>query len=363
MQKLRVLVLFGGSANDYTQSLLSAVSVLHALPEDQYECVPVGINRRGRWLYYPGDPELIAASELQKLAPGWNDNDHPKIPSWDENPDCTTAILSPDPVHHGILVLEDNGEYTRKRVDVVFSLLQGSIGEDGSVQGLCELSGIPYVGSGVLGSAVCRNKAATHQILSAFGIPTAHYHAVPQRDLNRLEHELDQIEEKLMYPVYVKPASNDCAVAAGKASNRAELLAMIKRAFTQDSTVLVEELCEGREYRVGVFGCERPFASFVGSLNKEGSVTVPAALDDESVSIMRDMAVDAFCALSCKGLALFDFYQEENGSILLGEVNTMPALYESAPYPVLMADLGMRYPYLLAKLIEQAVEHSDGGIF
>lgn len=362
MRKLRVLVLFGGSANDYTQSLLSAVSVLNALPEDQYECVPVGINRRGRWLYYPGDYDQIAASELQKLTPGFNETDFPKIQPWDENPDCMTAILSPDPVHHGILVLEDSGEYTRKRVDVVFSLLQGSIGEDGSVQGLCELSGIPFVGSGVLGSAVCRDKAFTHRILQAANIPTARYHAVPQRDLNRLEHELDQIEAKLRYPVYVKPSSNDSAVAAGKANDRAELLAMIKRAFTQDSTVLVEELCEGREYRVGVFGCERPFASFVGSLNKDGSVTVPAQLDDESVSIIRDMAVDAFCALSCKGLALFDFYQEESGNILLGEVNTIPELYETAPYPVLMADLGMRYPYLLAKLIEQAIEHSDRGI-
>ncbi len=363
MQKLRVLVLFGGSAKNYTESLLSAVSVLKTLSqEEQYECVAVGINRRGRWLFYPGDYDLIAASELQKLTPGWDEQTHPKIPAWDEHSDCATAILSPDPVHHGILVLDDDKGYTRKRVDVVFSLIQGELGENGSIQGLCALSGIPFVGSGVQGSAVCRNKAVTHQILADARIPTARWYAVPQRDINRLEYELEQIEDRFDYPVFVKPARNDFSVAAGTARNRAELLAMIKRAFTQDSTALVEELVRGREYRVGVFGYDTPFAYFVGSVAPDGSVTVPADLDDQSVSIMRDMAVDAFCALSCQGMALFDFYQQEGGNILLGEVNTVPALYESAPYPTLMADLGMRYPDLLAKLIQQATEHADRGL-
>ncbi|MBR3267416.1 MAG: D-alanine--D-alanine ligase [Oscillospiraceae bacterium] len=344
MARIKLLVLFGGVSNDYSDSLASAVSVLQTLPDEKYEVVPVGINKKGRWLYFPGDYAEIL-----------NDK-------WSENTDCTSAVLSPDPAHRGILILED-GSYTLKRIDAILSLLQGSYGEDGAIQGLCELSRIPYVGNSISSSAVCRNKALTHTLLQDAGIQIPNWLTVPRRNLSRLDRECDRIEAAMDYPLYIKPSGSDSAAASGIAQNRNDLAAMIKRAFTQDTTVLIEELCEGREFRVAVFGYDMPFASFPGELNrsKDLPMTVPADLDDETVRIMRETAIAAFRVLECKELALIDFYLTVRGEILLGEVNTMPALSEHAPYPVLMGDLGMRYPYLIEKLIEQAAEHADRG--
>lgn len=346
MAKLKLLILFGGSSNDYQNSLDSAASVLRTLSSEEYEyeIVPVGINKKDRWLYFPGGYDEIADG------------------TWAENPDCSPAILSPDPAHRGILILED-GTYTLKRIDVIFSVLQGQYGEDGAIQGLCELSHIPYVGNGILSSALCRNKAMTHALLTAAGIPMPNWVSVSQRNLNRLEHEYDRIEEALDYPIYVKPAGSNSSIASGVAENREQLSKLVKRAFTQDRTVLAEELVRGREFRIGVFGYDLPFASFAGELveGNNGKMVIPAELDDTTVRIIREMVISAFCALECCSLALFDVYCTERGDILLGEVNTMPELTEIAAYPELMADLGMRYPYLLEKLIEQAVEHADRG--
>ena len=339
MAKLRLLILFGGATNEYENSCTTAVSILRTLQDDQYEIVPVGINKKGRWLFFPGD--------IDEIEDG----------TWSENPDCSPAVLSPDPAHRGVLILED-GSYTLKRIDVVFSVLQGCYGEDGSIQGLCELSHIPYVGNGVLGSAVCRNKAFTHSLLNAAGIATPHWVAVSQRNLSQLEHEYERIESKLEYPVFVKPAGCNDSIASGLANNRAELAAHVKRAFTQDSTVLVEEFVKGREFRIGVFGYDLPFASFVGEITADG-MTVPAELDDATSQTIRELAITAYQTLECRSLALFDIFWTKRGDILFGEVNTMPELTEKDIYPELMSDLGMRYRYLLEKLIEQAVEHAD----
>ena len=339
MARSKLLVIFGGVSGEYESSLASAASILRVINTEKYEIVPVGINKKGRWLYFPGETEEIENGK------------------WTENPDCSPAILSPDPAHRGVLIMED-GSYTLKRIDVVFSVLQGKYGEDGAIQGLCELSHIPYVGNGILGSAVCRNKAITHALLTAAGIPMPHWIAVSQRNLNRLEREYERIEEQFEYPVYVKPASSNSSIASGIAANRAELAAHVKRAFTQDSTVLVEELVHGREFRIGVFGYDLPFASFVGEM-KDGAVTVPADLDDTTAQTIRELAITAYQTLECRSLALFDLFCTERGDILFGEVNTLPELTELSVYPQLMADLGMRYRYLLEKLIEQAVEHAD----
>ena len=339
MAKTKVLVLFGGASNEYETSCRTAAAILHTLEDDRFEIVPVGISKKGRWLYFPGETEEIGSGK------------------WVENPDCSPAVLSPDPAHRGILILED-GSYTLKRIDVVFSVLMGKYGEDGAVQGLCELSHIPYVGNGILGSAICRSKAVTHSVLSTAGIPMPHWTTVAQRNISRLEREYDRIEEQLFYPVYVKPSSCNSSVASGIAADRAELAAHVKRAFTQDSTVLIEELVHGREFRIGVFGYDLPFASFVGELTADG-LTVPADLDDTTAQTIRELAITAYQALECRSLALFDLFYTERGDILFGEVNTLPELTEHAIYPELMGDLGMRFRYLLEKLIEQAIEHSD----
>ncbi len=341
MAKMKVLILFGGTSTDYEQSLHSATAVLQALPEEQFEAIPIGISKKGRWLYFPGDVSEIISGE------------------WEQNPDCSPAVLSPDPAHRGILILEDD-TFSLKRVDIIFSLLHGAYGEDGAVQGLCELSHIPYIGNGILGSAVCRNKAMAHEILNAMGIRTPKWFSISQRNLSRLEQKCEEAEELLGFPVFVKPASCDASKGTNIARTHEELVTAVKLAFTQDSTVLIEQLIEGRELRIAVFGYDLPFASFVGEM-KDGTITVPCEIDDTLGAAVRDIALQAYTALDCKELALFDFFLAANGEILLGEVNTMPSLAEDAPYPVLMNDLGMRYTYLLEKLIEQALEHADRG--
>lgn len=342
MAKIKVLVLFGGATETgYRQSLCSAADVLQAIPEDKYEVIPLGLNKRGRWLYFQGSCAEIADG------------------SWERNPDCIPTVLSPDAAHHGILILEDE-ELTHKRVDVVLSLISDRCGEDGSVQGLCELSRIPYVGNNVLGSAIAHNKKIAHTLLNAANIRTPKWMAVSQRDLSRLERECENIEHELGYPVFVKPAGVDSAFGENAAHTREELLTAMKRAFTQDSTILVEQFIHGRELCVGVFGYDLPFTSFVGE--KIGDIVqVPANVDETISESMRSIALDAYRALECRGLALVDFYLTANDEILLDEINTVPALSKQSPYPTLMADLGMRYSYLLDKLIEQAIEHSDRG--
>lgn len=344
MAKTRVLILFGGTTGKAESSQKSAAAVMHALPHDQYEFVPVGITAKGRWLYFPGSAEEILSGQ------------------WAESPDCSPAVLSPDPAHNGILVLNDDcNSYSHKRVDVIFPCLRSRHGEDGAIQGLCDMTGIPYTGNGILGSAVCRNKAFTHKVLQAAEIRTPLWRAVYQRNLNRLEHEYDKIEERLAYPICVKPSGCDGSAVFGVAKNRDELAGLIKLGFTQDNAVLTEELILGREFRVGVFGYDLPFASYVGEVcgKNENQLKIPAALPDDIADRMRKIAIRAFCVLDCKGLALFDFYFTAEGEILLGEVNTMPELTEISPYPLLMADLGMRFPYLIEKLIEQAIDHAD----
>ncbi len=339
MAKIKVLVLFGGmTANEYRQSLTAAADVLEAIPEDKYEVIPLGRNARGRWLYFQGSYAEIADG------------------SWERNPDCIPTVLSPDAAHHGILITDDEG-FTHKRVDVVFSLMSDRSGEDGSVQGLCELTGIPYVGNNVLGSAIAHNKKIANTLLNAAGIATPKWIAVSQRSLSRLERECENIEHKLGYPVFVKPACVDSAFGENAAHDREELLTAMKRAFTKDCTILVEQFVTGRELCVGVFGYDMPFATFVGEKH-DNSVIVPAALDELLSDTVRKLALDAFNTLECRGLALVDFHFAESGEILVDEVNTAPILSENAAYPLLMNDLGMRYGYLLDKLIQQAVEHA-----
>ncbi|MBR3678661.1 MAG: D-alanine--D-alanine ligase [Oscillospiraceae bacterium] len=344
MAKLKVLILFGGTSVGNEHSIRSAAAVIRTLSDEKYELVPLGISKKGRWLYFPGD-----ISEIENGC-------------WEQNPDCSPAILSPDPAHRGILVLEDD-TYSLKRIDIIFSLLHGDHGEDGAIQGLCELSNIPYIGNGILSSAICRNKAMTHQVLNASGIRTPKWYAVQQRDLNRLDAKCEDVEHALSYPMFVKPSSANAAKGTAVAHSREELQKAIKLAFTQDTTVLVEQLVEGRELRIAVFGYDMPFASFVGEIIKDETgadkFIVPTEIDDTTHSIIREIAIQAFSALECHELALFDFFYAANGEILLGEVNTIPSLSEQDAYPLLMNDLGMRYSYLLDKLIEQALEHAE----
>ncbi len=354
MSKIRVAVLFGGASSEHDISLKSATHIIENIPRDKYEVVCVGITKKGRWLYYPGDTVCIASGE------------------WERDPDCTSAILSPDPIHKGLITIE-NGEASVKKIDVVFPVIHGKNGEDGTIQGLLDLARIPYVGCGLLASAACMDKAATHTMLDYNGIRTAKWRVVTQREMNKLEERCEAVAEELGFPLFVKPANAGSSIGVNRANNAEELLDAVKIAFSHDNKVIVEECIVGRELEVAVFGYDSPFASFVGEIEScktfydydakyilSGSnLFIPARIPYEKGREIQEVAIKAYRAMGCKGLSRVDFFLTEDGEIILNEINTMPGFTSISMYPKLMEDLGMSPSYLVDKLIEQAIDNAD----
>ena len=354
MAKTRVAVLFGGASSEHDISLKSATFVIENIPKDKYDVICIGITKKGRWLYYPGDISAIATGE------------------WERNPDCASAVLSPDPLHKGFITME-NGEASVKNIDVVFPVLHGRNGEDGTVQGLLDLAKIPYVGCGLLASACCMDKAVTHTILDYNGIRTAKWRMLLEYEMNDLEARCEQIASELGYPLFIKPANSGSSIGVHRAENQQELLDGIREAFSHDEKVIVEEQIVGRELEVAVFGYDAPFASFVGEISSckefydfdakyvlDGSqLSIPAELTLEKNREFQEVAVKAYKAMGCKGLSRVDFFLTEKDEIILNEINTMPGFTSISMYPKLMRHLGMKPAYLVDKLIEQALDSND----
>ncbi|MGN0630282.1 MAG: D-alanine--D-alanine ligase family protein [Ruminococcus sp.] len=353
MAKTRVAVLFGGVSSEHDVSLISASNVIRSIPGDKYDVICIGITKKGRWLYFPGDVNEIASG------------------AWEKNPDCTSAIISPDPIHKGIVTIE-NGEIYIKKVDVVFPVLHGRNGEDGRLQGLLEMARLPYVGCDTLGSAACMDKCMTHTVLDYNGIRTAKWAAVLQSDINHLDAKCTAMAETLGFPLFVKPANAGSSIGVNKANNIEELKDAIQIAFSHDRKVVVEEFIKGRELEVAVFGYDAPFASYVGEIepaaefydyddkyvNGSSKLYIPARIDEKKSDEIRAAAVEAYKAMGCKGLSRVDFFLTEAGEVILNEINTMPGFTSISMYPKLMENLGMEQSYLVDKLIEQAMENT-----
>ncbi len=351
MSKIKVAVLFGGVSNEHDISLISATNIINAIPADKYDVIPIGITKKGRWLFYPGDVNAIASG------------------SWDANPDCVPAVILPDPMYHGIVKIID-GTYSVAKIDVVFPALHGQHGEDGTIQGLLEMSGIPYVGSGCLPSAICMDKAAAHTILEANGIKMAKWRTVLQSELNRLDEICDGIAGELDYPLFVKPANSGSSVGVNKADSFEELKDAVKIAFSHDKKVLVEEYVKGRELECAVFGNESPFTSEAGeiiSCNEfydyeakyilgTSGIKIPAGIDSAASSEIKETALKAYKAAGCSGLARVDFFLKEDGTVILNEINTMPGFTPISMYPKLMENMEISQPELLDRLISLALE-------
>lgn len=354
MAKIKAAVIFGGTSQEHELSLASAAEVIRNIPRASYEVISIGITRKGRWLYFPGDSSEIADG------------------SWESNPDCTSAILSPDPLHRGIMIIE-NGEVSFRKIDVAFPVLQGKRGADGTIQGLLDMSGIPYVGCGLLASASCMDKSHTHMVLDDYGIKTADWKLIGQSNLNRIDEKCEEISRLLEFPLAVKPANSGCSAGTSVAENLGELITAVKIAFSNDNKVVVEKYVNGRKLEVAVFGYDAPFASYVGEIlptNKNYDPTearkdpaddfcVPADLSDKMHNMIRETALKAFKALGCKGLARVEFFLAEDGTLLLNKVITAPGMRLNSVYPQLMAHLGMDMGYLVDKLLEQAMENAE----
>ena len=354
MAKTKVAVLFGGASSEHDISLKSAAFVIENIPKDKYDVITIGITKKGRWLYYPGETSAIPTGE------------------WEYDSDCVSAVLSPDPVHKGIITLE-NGEVVVKKIDVVFPVLHGRNGEDGTIQGLLDLAKIPYVGCGLLASAACMDKAVTHTILDYNGVHTAKWRQIFSHEMKQLQSRCSEIAQALGYPLFIKPANSGSSIGVHRAENEEEMLAGVREAFSHDDKVIIEECITGRELEVAVFGYDAPFASFVGEISSckefydfdakyvlDGSqLSIPAELTLEKGREIQAEALRAYKAMGCKGLSRVDFFLKEDGEIIVNEINTMPGFTEISMYPKLMRHLGMKPTYLVDKLLEQALDSND----
>lgn len=338
--KIKVGVVFGGQSTEHEVSLVTAESVLRNMDAEKYEITMIGITKKGQWLKYTGPINKIGTGEWQEFA-------KEEAFHWEE---C-------------------------KSFDVIFPLLHGCNGEDGTIQGLFELAGVPYVGSGVLGSALGMDKAYAKIIFEKENIPQGYYLTFTRKQIcNNIESVIENIESKLEYPCFVKPSNAGSSIGVNKAKNRMELHNALKIAAQYDRRILVEEFINGREIECAVLGNDEPVASIVGEIipgkefydydakykDENSRIIIPADLPENTVELIRNYAVKAFKSLDCSGLSRVDFFvHKETGNIYINEINTMPGFTSISMYPKLWEASGLPYARLIDKLLELAVERFE----
>jgi D-alanine-D-alanine ligase len=357
MAKTRLAILYGGRSAEHQVSVVSARSVMEALDPDRFEVVPIAITREGAWLLPDRSPLELTAS----------DGALPEV-------DAAGRELAVRPERGGsggLMVSPPEGQGVRE-VDVVFPILHGPLGEDGTVQGLFELADLPYVGSGVLASALAMDKAMAKVVLAQAGLPQGPYLVVPERDWRASPDRVAaEVAGRLAYPVFTKPARLGSSIGISKVKTPGELAAGLAAAFAHDTKALVEQGIAARELECGVLGNDAPEASVVGEvipshefydfeakyLDDALKLEIPAQVPDAVRAQVRELSLRAFQALDCEGFARVDFfYEEATGRVLLNEVNTIPGFTPKSMFPMLWAASGLAYPDLVARLVDLAVE-------
>jgi D-alanine-D-alanine ligase len=349
-RKLRVGVLFGGRSGEHEVSLASAASVIRGLDPQKYEAVPIGITKEGHWLVGAGAqkmlPEVLKAGQR--------------------------VVMSADPTETALIALDGGGAAGGQKLDVIFPVIHGTFGEDGTMQGLLELAGLPFVGAGVLGSAIGMDKDVAKKLMQVAGIPVVPWIAVQRADWERNPKEIRRaVEKKFKYPVFVKPATLGSSVGMTKVHSRAELGPALDLAAEFAVKILVERAVSAREIEVSVLGNHDPKASIPGEILphrefydyaakylEEGTqLRIPAKLKKSEIKKVQAMAVTAFKALELSGMARVDFFIEKRGGkIFLNEVNTIPGFTSISMYPKLWEADGIPFRELIGKLIELALE-------
>ena len=377
-KRLRVGILFGGRSGEHEVSLLSAASVLKSIDREKFDVVPIGITKEGRWLAAAEAHDLLEGNGVeaaQKLRAG----DPETTPGAKLLHEGIPTLMAPEPGRSA--VLEHAQGRGGKPLDVVFPVLHGTFGEDGTIQGLFELAGIAYVGSGVLGSAAGMDKDVMKRLFAQAGLPIVKHVTVLRAEWeNSPRKSIAKIEAALKYPLFVKPANLGSSVGISKAHDRKELGPALTLASRYDRKLVIEEGVGGkklraRELEVAVLGNDSPKASVVGEIIpgkefydyeakylSEGSVPViPAKLTRAQTKQVREMAVAAFRACDLSGLARVDFLMEPGGKqrIFLNEVNTMPGFTRISMYPKLWDATGVTYRSLITNLIELALERFE----
>ena len=352
MSKKNIGVIFGGVSSEHEVSKLSAKTVLSNIDYEKFNVYPIFITKDGEWRFFEGNLEDVAS----------------------ENPEVfskSKAIISPDRKDRGILKITEDNKIEKINIDAVFPVLHGKFGEDGTIQGLFALAGIPYAGSGVVGSGVCMDKCMAKILFEKAGINQAKWVELKKCD----ELDAKTVEEKLGYPVFVKPSAAGSSVGVTKANNEAELKAAVELAFEHDYKVLIEEAINAREVEISLKGNLEPvcspcageilpakeFYDFEAKYQDESSkLMLPAPISEETLNKIKDNAIRAYKICECRGFARVDFFVEKTtGEIYLNEINTLPGFTDISMYPKLWSFADLSIKDLITELIEIAILRDD----
>ncbi|MFE5538647.1 D-alanine--D-alanine ligase family protein [Streptomyces sp. NPDC056492] len=369
-RKPRVAVVFGGRSSEHAISVVTAGAVLRSIDRSKYEVLPIGITTDGRWALTADEPARMAIADR-------------KLPSVEELADSEegTVVLSVDPANREVVYTEPGAvPKALGEVDVVFPMLHGPYGEDGTLQGLLELSGIPYVGSGVLASAVGQDKEYMKRVFTSFGLPVGPYVTIRPREWDA---DRDAAKARILdfagehgWPLFIKPARAGSSIGITKVDEVSGLDAAIREAQRHDPKIIVEALLRGREIECGVLEFEdgprasvpaeippvssHDFYDFEAKYIDSASGIVPAPLTPEQTAEVQRLAIEAFDAASCEGLVRADFFLTEDGTFVINEINTMPGFTPISMYPRMWQESGVEYPELVDRLIQAALNRSTG---
>jgi D-alanine-D-alanine ligase len=392
MKKLRVGILFGGRSGEHEVSLLSAASVFKAIDQSKYEVVPIGITKQGKWLTSSDAERLLHGKAGEGARPTQIGSTQAQLRAGDPEATAAAAVLQngeavvvpPEPHKSGTGLTPFQSDAPTRRasdrainVDIIFPVLHGTFGEDGTIQGLLELADIPYVGAGVLGSAAGMDKDIMKSLFRVAGLPIVEHVTVLRGDWESQPRKVQKlVESKLKYPVFVKPANLGSSVGISKARDRKELGPAIDEAAKFDRKIVIEEGVGGkknkaREIECSVLGNDKPLASVPGEivpgaefydytakyLDEGSQLIIPAKLTKTETKKVQELAIGGFRAVDCSGLARVDFLMDpKSRKIYLNEINTMPGFTSISMYPKLWAASGVGYPELIERLIELGME-------
>lgn len=366
--KKKVLIIFGGKSSEHEISRISAISILKNIDSDKFDVSMLGITKEGKWLPYNGPIQKISSGEWEQIA------------LKEEVEKLIVGNVLIKSIKGNSFIATDKAiiDKQRDKIDVVFPVLHGCNGEDGTIQGFLELTGIPYVGCGVLSSAVGMDKVYTKIIFEKAGIPQADYLYFTRKEIDK--HILgiaQKVEDKFSYPVFIKPSNAGSSIGISKATNRDELFKGLNYAAKYDRKVMIEEFINGREVECAILGNDNPMASTVGEIvpsndfydykakyiDNKSKILIPAKLPKDIVETIRKYAIRAFKSLDCSGLSRVDFFvHKETMDIFINEINTLPGFTDISMYPILWKEAGISYGKLIEKLIDLAIERFKDNI-
>ncbi len=349
--KTKLAILFGGKSDEYSISLHSAAAIIKNVPDELFEVTLVGITQEGKWLLYEGSADSI------------NDD------TWRRGR-LSPVLLNMGDDFKGLVKLNSDGTFERVEIDCIFPVLHGRNGEDGTIQGLCQMAGIPFVGCDMTSSAVCMDKHFTHVICENAGIKMAPYISAVNSSRLNVKKLYDEAFEKFSVPMFIKPANNGSSIGISKIRNYEEFEKGIMEAFQSDRKIIIEKMIEGFEIGCAVVGNEEliigevdeidtknDFFDYVEKYSQHNSkIHCPARISDELKNQAKQIAGKTYCALGCKGLSRVDMFVTPDNEIYLNEINTIPGLTDLSRYPSMLKKIGIEYKDLIVKLVELAME-------